>query len=67
MQVQLIKIGGRFLVNQGPTTYKRLDTAFVAESVWSMHLQEQQVVYAINDDWPEKIHRFHPEQEVVEC
>jgi hypothetical protein len=70
MYAEYVKIGDRFIIEEGPITYKRVDTAFQAETVWSdlgLVRQEKQVVYAINDDWPERLHRFHPEQVVIPC
>lgn len=65
MYAQDLKIGDHFKIQDESTEYKRVETMFQAETVYSdlgMRRQEKPLIYAI---YLNKIERFHPEQVVI--
>ncbi len=67
MQAEHLRMDDIFLVEKGPETFKRVPTAFEPETIWSDCREEKSVVYALSNEYPYKLHRFHPDREVIKC
>lgn len=68
MYAEHLNVGNIFKIDDEPTEYKCTQTEFQAETVFSEmgpRRKEKPLIYAVSLDYPVKIERFHPEQNVI--